>query len=188
MARSSSCPLPVYKKLCLIASGLSARASEPHTVQQGGYTVSVSSILQHCRSNGAAFGKQVMLRSGAFRCHVLSSCPLLRTYACRTFPAKHVPCPLIPSSLRRVASLSWQVQHAKQGAALPGLGHVVRQQSDRSRGICTSTVSCSATQPKTVRDIVRELKKGEHLCSHSRRAGANIPKDSQGSWSLSSPS
>ena len=43
---------------------------------------------------------------------------------------------------------------------------MLHQQDHRSRTIFTSSISCSAATPKTVRDIVRELKKGELRQSH----------------------
>ena len=102
-----------------------------------------------------------MLVGGALRRHVLVSCSLLRTYACYNSVTKPAQCNPTLSHRRSLANLSWQVQHAKVGAAQPGLGHVVRHQNHRNRSIGKSPVSCNASQPKTVRDIVRELKKGE---------------------------
>ncbi len=102
-----------------------------------------------------------MLGSGVLRHRVLTSCSLLRTYACRSSVARLSQCPLRHCNRSSLASLSWQVRHAKQGTALPGLGPALIPQDNRSRGICTSTVVCSASPPKTVRDVVRELKKGE---------------------------
>ena len=164
MALSGSCPLPSSKKLYLIASHrpqafIIAIILQLGTVDKN--TVPCIHPLAALWCRGPAFGTQGMLGSGVLRHHVLASCSLLRTYACRNNVAKLIRCPITAPTRKSLASLSWQVQHAKQGTALPGLGPVLHLQNARSRGIFTSSISCSAAPPKTVRDIVRELKKGE---------------------------
>ena len=100
-----------------------------------------------------------MLGSGALRRHVLSSCTLLSTYVCSHRVSNVPQYRVLPSSSRKLTSLSWQVQHAKQGILLPGLSYGSHQATSRFRRICTSII-CKADAPKTVREIVRELKKG----------------------------
>ena len=102
-----------------------------------------------------------MLGSGALSRQVLSSCAAFSRYACSCGASQALQRPAIASYRRSSGSLiSWQIQHAQQSILQPRPGCAVPQPPARGRGICTS-VSCKADSPKTVRDIVRELKKGE---------------------------
>ena len=102
-----------------------------------------------------------MLGSGALSRQVLSSCAALSRYACSCGASQALQRSAIASYRRSSGSLiSWQIQHAQQSTLQPRHGSAVPQLPAKSRGICIS-VSCKANSPKTVRDIVRELKKGE---------------------------
>ena len=168
---SFSCPLPSYRKL---------RSADPFlpsyhaglTTAKLYNTVSekVSGHRESCRWGALGLDARViacagdtkgMLGSGALSRQVLSSCTALSRYACSCGASQALQLSAIASYRRSSGSLiSWQIQHAQQSTLQPRHGSAVPQLPARSRGICTS-VSCKANSPKTVRDIVRELKKGE---------------------------
>ena len=102
-----------------------------------------------------------MLGGGSLSRQVLSSCAALSRYAC-SCRASQVLQPSAIAAYRRSSGslISWQIQHAQQSTLQSRPGCAAPRLSPRSRGICIS-VSCKADSPKTVRDIVRELKKGE---------------------------
>ena len=96
-------------------------------------------------------------------CHVKCCLPAqaLSRYACSCGASQALQRSATASYRRSSGSLiSWQIQHAQQSTLQPRHGSAVSQLPAKSRGICIS-VSCKANSPKTVRDIVRELKKGE---------------------------
>ena len=104
-----------------------------------------------------------MLVSGALRRQLLSSCAALSRYTCLCGASQALQRPATAAARRSSGSLiSWQIQHAQQSVLQPRHGSAAPRLAARSRGICTS-ISCKAGSPKTVRDIVRELKKGECL-------------------------
>ena len=104
-----------------------------------------------------------MLGSGALRRQVLSSCAAISQYACSCGASRALQRSATAAARRSSGSLiSWQIQHAQQSTLQPRHGYAAPRLAARSRGICTS-ILCKAGSPKTVRDIVRELKKGECL-------------------------
>ena len=103
-----------------------------------------------------------MLGYGVLSRHVLCSCKSLSRYICSSrHSGLHTgQRPYLALNTRRWNSLSSEAQHAKQGTRLVDLSYRSHQLAPRCRSIHTS-ISCQASQPKTVRDIVRELKKGK---------------------------